>query len=122
MASNQITSYFRRVNDPNDNSDDEDLTWDPHGRRNDNAPPYVTNEDADPVDDPDDNDLENKDIRINNELKSLPAALDADKWLPKGKKRKPETQGGAPFQNSFFAILFYRSPNLSFPRASKNIY
>jgi len=101
MASAQITSYFQRVNDPNDDSDDEDLNWDPHARRNDNAPPYVANEDA-YIDDPDDNDLENEDIRINNRLKSLSEALDADEWHLDGKKRKPETQGGAPFQNSFF--------------------
>ncbi|KAF9507951.1 hypothetical protein BS47DRAFT_1366267 [Hydnum rufescens UP504] len=53
---------------------------------------YIASEDAD-LDDPDDNDLEQEDIHINKQLESLSASLDADEWLPSGKKRRTESQG-----------------------------
>ncbi|KAF9510731.1 hypothetical protein BS47DRAFT_1364327 [Hydnum rufescens UP504] len=73
----------------------EDFAWDPHACRDNNTPPYVTNEDVD-LDGPDDNVLEQEDICINRELRSLSAAIDADEWLPKGQKWKLESQGGRP--------------------------
>jgi hypothetical protein len=96
MGKAQITSYFWLVNDLNncDDLDNEDFAWDPHAHHDNNTPPYVTDEDAD-LDDPNDNDLEQEDIHINRELRSLSTAIDADDWLPKGEKWKLESQGGA---------------------------
>jgi hypothetical protein len=95
MGEAQITSYFQLVNGPNnsDDLDNEDFAWDLHACCDNNTPPYVTDEDVD-LDDPDDNDLEQEDICINRELRSLSTAIDADEWLPKGEKQKLESQGG----------------------------
>jgi hypothetical protein len=125
MGEAQITSYFWLVNDPNnsDDSDNEYFAWDLHACCDNNTPPYVADEDVD-LDDPDDNDLEQEDIRINRELRSLSAAIDADEWLPKGEKQKLESQGGALLQTLFFFLspFLYQDFNLFWVRTSKDIY
>ncbi|KAF9514901.1 hypothetical protein BS47DRAFT_1361330 [Hydnum rufescens UP504] len=65
-------------------SDDEDIDWDPHAHHEDVTPLYVTDEDAN-LDDPDDNELEEKDVQLNTSLKSFAAIIKGDGWVPNGK-------------------------------------
>jgi hypothetical protein len=101
-----ITSYFRWINDSTV-SDDKDLDWDPHAHCDNVTPPYIADEEAN-LDDPDDHELDEKDIHFNNSLKSFAVIIEADEWLLNGKKHKHKLNPSFTPSYSFFICKYLR--------------